>query len=86
MNQFEKHIEAFKKKEESRIREIDAFNHNLGLYMVHAYHNPKKYPKQPFTAKAELMKPKEPMSLEEMEKIMKRFTIRSQKNTSNGAK
>ncbi len=86
MAQFAKHVEAYKTRKEQQVKEMDAFNHNLGMYILHAHHAPKKYPKQPFMAKLEKAKEYGPMSIQEMEKIMKRFTIRTHRNISNDAK
>jgi len=64
------------KKEETRAKEMDINNFNLGKYIAIAFNDPKKYPRKPFLAKLEKeKKSKNPMTGKEMERIMKRNTI-----------
>ena len=71
--QWEKHVKAYKEKEEMRLKEIDTFNYILGKYIAYAVNDPKHYPKEPFTLKTTHL---EPMSDEDMERQARRNTIK----------
>lgn len=73
--QFAKYIKVYRRKELARIREKDALNHFLGIYISAAVNNPKEYPQKPFLAKKTEDKPKS-MTAEEMERMARRNTIR----------
>ena len=71
--QWAKHVKAFQKKEEQRLREKDLFNFMLGKYVAFAFNDPKHYPSKPFTEKNTDLKP---MTDEEMERQARHNTIR----------
>ena len=45
--QFENCLDGYK----DRIKAADSLNHSLGSYILTAYHDPKKYPKEPHLSK-----------------------------------
>lgn len=55
-NRYKALLEAYIQKEKNRAKEIDLFNYYLGRYVMHAFHDPKKYPKKPFLQESELSK------------------------------
>jgi len=72
--EYSQYIEAYTKIEEGRAREMDYNNFNLGKYIAYAFHDPKKYPKQPFLKEGENIEKKD-MTGEQMDKRMRRNTI-----------
>lgn len=73
---FEKHVKVYLKKEETRAKEQDANNYNLGKYVAYAVNDPKKYPKKPFLEKDRRESIGKIMSEEEMDRMMKYNTIK----------
>lgn len=62
---------------------MDLNNFNLGKYIAYAVNEPKKYPKKPFLYEEETKKRDEPMTVEEMERVMKMNTLRLGGNIHN---
>lgn len=73
VNQFNKYIKVYTKKEEARLKEIDTFNWLLGKYIAYAYNDVKHYPTKAFLDNT-VNTPKV-MTAEEMEKIARKNTI-----------
>lgn len=61
--QFENCLDGYQK----RIETADALNHSLGSYILTAYHDPKKYPREP--SLAEKKPTKQYMTDEEYERL-----------------
>ena len=63
---------------------MDLNNFNLGKYIAYAVNEPKKYPKKPFLYEEETKKRDEPMTVEEMERVMKMNTLKLGGKIHNG--
>lgn len=72
VKQYSKHVRAFNKRQNDKMKEKDALNHILGKYIAFAVNEPKKYPKNPFSMQEK--KQINVMTEEELEKQAKRNT------------
>lgn len=71
--QWAKYVKVFNETEVNRLKERDLFNFMLGKYIAYSFHDPKHYPRKPFTDNNTDLKP---MTDEEMEKQARRNTIK----------
>lgn len=51
LGQFSRAIEGYKRRVKDQSQQIDQLNHILGGYIARAFHEPKKYPKEPLLSK-----------------------------------
>ncbi|QIK57766.1 hypothetical protein G7059_07900 [Erysipelothrix sp. HDW6A] len=70
-NQFIKHLDVFKEKEINKAKFADEIAHLMGLYVLQAFNDPKKYPKEPYHSQTKHTT----MSDDDMERIARRNTI-----------
>lgn len=56
LGQFNRCFNGWKDVQEEQTKRQDALNHLLGQYILIAFNNPKKYPKEPLMAKSKQAK------------------------------